>query len=164
MGFDTIMLLAATIQGMKLADEENHETLRTKLTRHASQLLKKPMKIRAMMQCIHLFIDTPHTGDVKEIVLKIFKRADKYAGQCMEEMDTVDLYLQIIQKQIYILENKKDLDIISPEIITAQVEKTTEMLKDMAKDENIDRMGELKSFYSNTKKYCKGKDLDVGFE
>jgi len=161
--FDSIMLLAATCQGTKLEDEENHDTLRTKLTRHASQLLKKPMQVRAMLQCLHLFVDTAHKSDVAEIVLKIFKRADKYAGQSMEELDTIDLYLQIIQKQIYILENQGDSEIMSTEIISKQVEKTEDLLKEMGSDADIDRMGELKSFYRNTRKYCDGKELGVTF-
>lgn len=160
--FDSIMLLAATIQGTKLEDEENHDTLRTKLTRHASQLLKKPLQVQAMLNCLHLFLDTDHTNEVNDIVLKIFKRADKYAGQCMDELETVDLYLQIIQKQIYFLENQGELKIMSTDIISAQIGKAEELLQECT-DADMERLGELKSFYRNTKKYCDAKELGIKF-
>jgi len=160
--YDTIILLTATIQRCNIEDEENFDALRTKCTQHSSKLLKKPSQVKAMCACTHLFWDTKWRNE--EVVTKILQRASRYSGQTMDEAEKAHLYMDILNKYLYL--HKEGMEAITPELMQKLLDVIKEDLSDLNEDppedeEGLRKLSNLKTYYRNTMQYIEDLNLKV---
>jgi len=160
--FDTIILLTATVQKCNMKDEENFDALRTKCAQHSSKLLKKPSQVKAMCACTHLFWNTEWRDE--ELVYKILQRACRYSGQTMDDAEKVDLYLNILNKYLYL--HNEGMEKITPALIQKLLDVIKEDLDDLSQDSPDDEAGlrklsKLKTYYRNTMQHIEDLKVEV---
>jgi len=160
--YDTIVLLTATVQRCKIEDEENFDALRTKCAQHSSKLLKKPSQVKAMCACTHLFWDTKWRNE--ELVMKILQRACRYSGQTMDDAEKIHLYLNILNKYLYL--NKEGMEKITPDLIQKLLNVIKEDLEDLSQDspddeDGVRKLSNLKTYYRNTMQYVGELKIEV---
>jgi len=160
--YDTILLLTATIQKCNIKDEENFDALRTKCAQHSSKLLKKPSQVKAMCACVHLFWDTKWRDE--EIVSKLLQRSCKYSTQTMDEAEKIHLYLDILNKYLYL--HNAGMEKNTVELIQKLLNIVKEDLGDLDQDspddeEGLKKLSNLKTYYRNTMQYIKDLKVEV---
>merc|ERR1712038_561064 len=85
----------------------------------------------------------------------MLKRAMKYASQCMEDSDKISLYIEVLNKMLYVHTNGGDED-IDKDIIQKLLETIKEELKDLSDDQDgmddaqLQKLNEIKSYFRNT--------------
>jgi len=151
---DTILLLTATVERITIDDEESYDALRTKCAQHSSKLLKKPSQVNAMCACVHLFWKKQFRNE--DLVYKILQRACRYSGQTMDDGEKIHLYLQILNKYLYL--HKEGMEKITPELMNKLLDIIKEDLKDLESDapedeEGLTKLSNLKTYYRNTIQY-----------
>lgn len=106
--------MIGTLHMCRNFDEENYDTLITKVTQYSAKLLKKPEQCRKVYRCAHLFwtgrpiaedgtAGEPAHGDDKR-ALECLQRSLKIADVCMEASLHVRLFLEILNRYIYFFE------------------------------------------------------------
>jgi len=106
-----ISLIVATFERTVNFTEENHEPIRSQCLRAGSKLLKKPDQCRAVSLCSHLYwsgVNRENEGEpLKESkrVLDSMKKAVRISNQCMEPAVQVQLFVELLNKYIYFLDN-----------------------------------------------------------
>jgi len=160
--YDTILLITATLQRCKIEDEENYDSLVTKCAQHSSKLLKKPSQVKAMCACTHLFWDTKWRNE--ELVFKILQRACRYSGQTMDEAEKTHLYLNILNKYLYL--HKEGMEKITPALIQKLLDIIKEDLNDLNQDppddeDGLRKLSNLNTYYRNTMQYIEDIKVEV---
>lgn len=89
-----------------LLDNENYDNIATKLTQHASKLLKKKDQCFALLHCSHLYWENQkyrNSGKVFDCLQKCLKGADTAVHS---NASNVYLFVYILQKYIYYYANE----------------------------------------------------------
>ncbi|KAL5248608.1 hypothetical protein ACHWQZ_G017700 [Mnemiopsis leidyi] len=106
-----ISLIIATFERTINFSEENHEPLRSQCLRASSKLLKKPDQCRAVSLCAHIYWSGKNRENegsaMRETkrVLDSMKKAVRISNQCMEPSVQVQLFVELLNKYIYFLDN-----------------------------------------------------------
>lgn len=160
--YDTIVLLTATVQRCIIEDEENFDALRTKCALHSSKLLIKPSQVKAMLACTHLYWDTKWRDEDR--VIKVLQRACRSSGQTMDEAEKTNLYLNILNKYLYLY--KEGMEKVTPALIQKLLDVIKEELEDLSQDSPDDEVGlrklsNLKTYYRNTMQHVEDLKVEV---
>lgn len=105
--FHSINYIVATLQNMKVFNQENYDTLVSKATQHCAKLLQKTDQCRAVCNCSHLFWpgddNNPGHKDGKRALLCL-QRSLKIASACMGHQ--VHLFVEILNKYLYFFDRQ----------------------------------------------------------
>merc|ERR1719285_178312 len=160
--YDTIVLLTATLQRCNIEDEENFEALRVKCTHHSQKLLKKSAQVKAVLACVHLFWDTKWRDE--DLVYKALQRACRYSGQTLEEAEKIHLYIDILNKYLYL--HKEGMKKITPALIQKLLDIIKEDLEDLSNEspddeDGVRKLSNLQTYYRNTMSHITVLNLEV---
>ena len=111
-----ITLIIQTLQQARVFTADNYDTLITKAALHGSKLLKKGHQAQAVMLASHLWWQTESAGgDEKEgkplcrdgkRVLECLQKALRIATNCIDEITTVQLYVDALDQYVYYFERQ----------------------------------------------------------
>ncbi|GAA98792.1 uncharacterized protein L969DRAFT_88837 [Mixia osmundae IAM 14324] len=128
-----IVLIIGTLQQMRVFATDNYDTLITKAALHGAKLLKKGHQATAVALASHLWwqTDTPHkkTPADKQLlqdgkrVLECLQKALRIATSCIDELTTVQIYVDTLDQYIYYYE--RQVEAISIKHINSLIELIT---------------------------------------
>eukprot|EP01084_Bolivina_argentea_P089066 160788_1 len=139
--YEAIRCITSSLQQIECLDEENYDTLRSKCVSHSNRLLKKPCAAQCFILCSNLYIDTPYKDG--RVSCKCLVKACKRASQMMEGTDMLSIFVQVLNKYIYLILNKcDDLDYTK---INQLIDLIKEKIKENQElnDENINKLQEI---------------------
>jgi len=98
-----VFAFVGTLTKITCLEAENFDTLSAKVTQHAARLLKKPLQIRAIAACSHLFwCDARREGKrVLECLQKCLKTVDAVVSADAKQ---VGLWVEMLDKYCYFFE------------------------------------------------------------
>ncbi|KAG9088275.1 Vacuolar protein sorting-associated protein 35, partial [Ceratobasidium sp. 392] len=117
-----IGLIIGTLQGARVFGEDNYDTLITKAAVHGAKLLKKPHQATAVMLASHMWWQSDVPGAEAEAegqgedaeerkprrdgkrVLECLQKSLRIASSCFEEVVSVQLYVDALDKYLYYFE------------------------------------------------------------
>merc|ERR1712176_1159118 len=152
--YEAIRCIASSLQQITSLDEENFDTLRSKCVSHSNRLLKKPCAAQCFILCCNLYIDCEYKDG--RVACKCLVKACKRASQMMEGVDMISIFIQVLNKYIYLILNKcEDFDYGK---VSALVELIKEKIKeqesaltlgdDMDESNNdLNKLQEIKQFF-----------------
>eukprot|EP00472_Partenskyella_glossopodia_P003693 CAMPEP_0197520296 /NCGR_PEP_ID=MMETSP1318-20131121/5625_1 /TAXON_ID=552666 /ORGANISM="Partenskyella glossopodia, Strain RCC365" /LENGTH=746 /DNA_ID=CAMNT_0043071777 /DNA_START=100 /DNA_END=2340 /DNA_ORIENTATION=+ len=151
-----IALITSSIEKFQGFGEENWDTLVGKCGQHASKLLKKEDKARAIVNCAHLFWPTNQGEEGKtrrdeKKLLKLVQRSLKAANDCMQEQ--VELFVIILNKCLFFYE--QEVPTINLKYIQGLICLIEQHLPNLDDDTQSDV--DTKAYYLNTLKYIRSK-------
>ncbi|QRW19737.1 vacuolar protein sorting-associated protein 35 [Rhizoctonia solani] len=133
-----IALIIGTLQGARVFGEDNYDTLITKAAVHGAKLLKKPHQATAVMLASHMWWQTDAEGvetegatageDAEERkprrdgkrVLECLQKSLRIASSCFEEIVSVQLYVDALDKYLYYFEH--GVQEVTPKYINSLIE------------------------------------------
>ncbi|CUA71376.1 Vacuolar protein sorting-associated protein 35 [Rhizoctonia solani] len=136
-----IALIIGTLQGARVFGEDNYDTLITKAAVHGAKLLKKPHQATAVMLASHMWWQTDVEGaeaegttageDAEERkprrdgkrVLECLQKSLRIASSCFEEIVSVQLYVDALDKYLYYFEH--GVQEVTPKYINSLIELIT---------------------------------------
>ncbi|KAG9091386.1 Vacuolar protein sorting-associated protein 35 [Ceratobasidium sp. UAMH 11750] len=136
-----IGLIIGTLQGARVFGEDNYDTLITKAAVHGAKLLKKPHQATAVMLASHMWWQSDVPGveaegeaegeDAEERkprrdgkrVLECLQKSLRIASSCFEEVVSVQLYVDALDKYLYYFE--RGVAEITPKYINSLIELIT---------------------------------------
>lgn len=105
--YDGVFKLVGALQGLTCLDEENFDTVASKIAQHAARLLKKPMQCRAVAACSHLFWCNARRDGQK--VLECMQKCLRIIDNVVQsDAKQVPLWVEILDKYVYYHEVKCD--------------------------------------------------------
>jgi len=131
--YEAIRCITASLQQVTSLDEENFDTLRSKCVSHSNRLLKKPCAAQCFILCSNLYINTQFKDG--RVSCKCLIKACKRASQMMEGVDMINIFIQVLNKYIYLILNKcSDFDY---EKVTQLIELIKDKIKEQQSSLNI---------------------------
>lgn len=136
-----IALIIGTLQGARVFGEDNYDTLITKAAVHGAKLLKKPHQATAVMLASHMWwqadagvAEGETEGDVEDAeerkprrdgkrVLECLQKSLRIASSCFEEVVSVQLYVDALDKYLYYFEH--GVAEITPKYVNSLIELIT---------------------------------------
>ncbi|QRV76950.1 vacuolar protein sorting-associated protein 35 [Ceratobasidium sp. AG-Ba] len=134
-----IGLIIGTLQGARVFGEDNYDTLITKAAVHGAKLLKKPHQATAVMLASHMWwqTDVPEgevAGEGEDAeerkprrdgkrVLECLQKSLRIASSCFEEVVSVQLYVDALDKYLYYFE--RGVAEVTPKYINSLIELIT---------------------------------------
>jgi len=142
-----ITLIIGTLQGARVFGEDNYDTLITKAALHGAKLLKKPHQATAVNLASHLWWqEAPAEEEPKEAaaapsgedvpegpkayphrdskrVLECLQKALRIANSAIEEIVTIQLYCDTLDKYLYYFD--KGAPAVTPKFVNSLVELIT---------------------------------------
>ncbi|KAG9079780.1 Vacuolar protein sorting-associated protein 35 [Ceratobasidium sp. 370] len=136
-----IGLIIGTLQGARVFGEDNYDTLITKAAVHGAKLLKKPHQATAVMLASHMWwqSDVPGVEAESEVegedaeerkprrdgkrVLECLQKSLRIASSCFEEVVSVQLYVDALDKYLYYFE--RGVAEVTPKYINSLIELIT---------------------------------------
>ncbi|CAE6481610.1 unnamed protein product [Rhizoctonia solani] len=133
-----IALIIGTLQGARVFGEDNYDTLITKAAVHGAKLLKKPHQATAVMLASHMWWQTDAEGaeaegavegeDAEERkprrdgkrVLECLQKSLRIASSCFEEIVSVQLYVDALDRYLYYFEH--GVQEVTPKYINSLIE------------------------------------------
>mmetsp|Transcript_98323 Transcript_98323/g.248170 ORF Transcript_98323/g.248170 Transcript_98323/m.248170 type:complete len:822 (-) Transcript_98323:161-2626(-) len=105
--FKCVFDMAGTVAQITCLEEENFDMVSQKITQHAARLLKKPLQVRAVATCSHLFwCQARRDGKrVLECLQKCLKIIDAVVSS---DAAQVGLWVEMLDKYIYYYEANVD--------------------------------------------------------
>eukprot|EP01083_Nonionella_stella_P278535 947223_1 len=162
--YEAIRCITSHLQQITSLDEENFDTLRSKAVSHSNRLLKKPCAANCFILCSNLYINTQFIDG--RVACKCLIKACKRASQMMEGVDMINIFIQVLNKYIYLILNKcKDFDY---EKVTQLVQLIKEKIKEQSNNinddddnddndninnNNLNKLQEIKQFFRLTAQY-----------
>ncbi|QRW05846.1 vacuolar protein sorting-associated protein 35 [Ceratobasidium sp. AG-Ba] len=141
-----IGLIIGTLQGARVFGEDNYDTLITKAAVHGAKLLKKPHQATAVMLASHMWQTDVPEGEVAggscvsfgqgqalmeliqprrdgKRVLECLQKSLRIASSCFEEVVSVQLYVDALDKYLYYFE--RGVAEVTPKYINSLIELIT---------------------------------------
>lgn len=151
--YNGVFKLVGALQQLTCLEEENFDTVASKIAQHAARLLKKPMQCRAVAACSHLFwCDARRDGQkVLECMQKCLKIIDALV---QSDRKQVQLWVEVLDKYIYYYEaqcDKVNLDFIQ-DLTNLCVEHISYAEKD---PQALEEGRQAKAHFKATLKYLK---------
>merc|ERR1712176_528348 len=151
--YEAIRWITSSLQQITSLDEENFDTLRSKCVSHSNRLLKKPCAAQCFILCSNLYIDSEFKDG--RVACKCLVKACKRASQMMEGVDMISIFIQVLNKYIYLVLNKCD------DFDYAKVSQLVELIKDKIKEQqsslnigddddsnnDLNKLQEIKQFF-----------------
>lgn len=121
--------IISALQGSRVFGADNYDTLITKAALHGSKLLKKGHQATAVLYASHMWWQTggderpnPPLRDGKR-VLECLQKSLRIATGCIDELTSVQLYVDALDRYIYYFE--QGVDAVTPKYINSLVELIT---------------------------------------
>mmetsp|Transcript_33853 Transcript_33853/g.54199 ORF Transcript_33853/g.54199 Transcript_33853/m.54199 type:complete len:848 (-) Transcript_33853:201-2744(-) len=102
--YEAIRCITSALQQVSSLDEENFDTLRSKCVSHSNRLLKKPCAAQCFILCANLYQNTQFKDG--RVACKCLIKACKRASQMMEGTQMIAIFIQVLNKYIYLMLNK----------------------------------------------------------
>ncbi|KDQ17518.1 hypothetical protein BOTBODRAFT_29698 [Botryobasidium botryosum FD-172 SS1] len=131
-----ITVIIGTLQGARVFGTDNYDTLITKAALHGAKLLKKPHQSTAVQLASHLWWQNPFpTAEGSEEmyekqplrdgqrVLECLQKSLRIASSCLEEIVSVQLYCDALDKYIFYFE--RGVKEVTPKYVNSLVELIT---------------------------------------
>ena len=107
--FEAIRCIISYLQQVETLDEENYDTLRSKTTQHSNRLLKKPSAAKCYCLASHLYVDTKYKNYKQ--ACKLLNKACKRASSMMDVLEMTEIFVEVLNKYVYLLVNKAQDDV-----------------------------------------------------
>lgn len=140
-----LLLIIGTIKEIGFKSEDNIKPLRSQCPLFASQLIKKPDQVKAILSASMLFCD-----DSANDMVKCVKKCDKIAASLMDE----ELRLQLCVEIFSHLTLMVDLD--HPDIKTLILD-MHKNIKELQKETNMSEL--IETQYNNMLKFFRSKEI-----
>ncbi|CAG9316635.1 unnamed protein product [Blepharisma stoltei] len=155
--FSAISMIAGTLVGSNCFEEENFDTLVFKCTQFSARQLKKADQCKGVAICTHLFYNKYYQNEVR--VLECLNRAAKTASICIFNPKNVFLFVVLLNTYIYY--HNLGVDSIG----SSSINKIIQLIKDQLESienghEEIFDTDEIKTYYFNTIKYIRARQLE----
>lgn len=128
-----ITAIINALQTSRVFGTDNYDTLITKAALHGSKLLKKPHQATAVFYASHMWWQTEKPGGEKETtgplyrdgkrVLECLQKSLRIASSCIDEIMSVQLYVDALDQYIYYFEQQ--VEAVTPKYINSLVELIT---------------------------------------
>lgn len=126
--------IISTLQTSRVFGADNYDTLITKAALHGSKLLKKSHQATAVLYASHMWWQSERDGDSDSVnakpplrdgkrVLECLQKSLRIATGCIDELTSVQLYVDALDRYIYYFE--QGVEAVTPKYINSLVELIT---------------------------------------
>ncbi|KAL1410661.1 retromer complex subunit Vps35 [Vanrija albida] len=126
--------IISTLQTSRVFGADNYDTLITKAALHGSKLLKKSHQATAVLYASHMWWQSDRDGDSDSVnakpplrdgkrVLECLQKSLRIATGCIDELTSVQLYVDALDRYIYYFE--QGVEAVTPKYINSLVELIT---------------------------------------